>query len=70
MFTTKNEVVRGTNWIRQTLRDVWESKNLEGLCGIPWQMLGPELKLTKKVEVDKEGVGFSLLRIMVERTGG
>ena len=67
MFTTKNGVVRGTNWIRQTLRDVLESKNREGLCGIPWQMLGPELKLTKKVTFDKEGAAPPLPRLVVER---
>ena len=28
---------------------------LEGLCGTPWQMVAPELKLTKKVKADKLG---------------
>ena len=51
----RTELCETQNWIRQTMRDVWESKNWEGLCCIPWQMLGPELKLTKKVTVDKEG---------------
>ena len=46
---TKNGVVRGKNWTRQTLSDAWESTNWDGLCGTPWQMVAPELKLTKKV---------------------
>ena len=54
---TKNGVVRGKNWRRQTLSDAWESTNCEGLCGIPWQMVAPELKLMKKVTADKEGAG-------------
>ena len=29
LFMTKNEVVRGTCWTRQTLSDAWESKNIE-----------------------------------------
>ena len=32
-----------------------EPTNWERLCGTPWQMVAPELKLTKKVTVDKEG---------------
>ena len=54
---TKNGVVRGKSWTRQTLSDAWESTNWEGLCGTPWQMVAPELKLTKKVTADKEGEG-------------
>ena len=42
---TKNGVVRGKNWTRQTLSDAWESTNWEGLCDTPWQMVAPELKL-------------------------
>ena len=57
MCITKNGVVRGKSWTRQTLSDAWESMNWEGLCGIPWQMVAPELKLTKKVAADKEGAG-------------
>ena len=49
--------VRGKSWTRQTLSDAWESTNWEGLCVFPWQMLAPELKLTKKVKADKEGAG-------------
>ena len=52
---TKNGVVRGKSWTRQTPSDDWESTNWEGLCGTPWQMVAPELKLTKKVTADKEG---------------
>ena len=51
---------------RQTLSDAWESTNWEGMCGIPWQMVAPELKLTKKVTADKEGAGPPLPRIVKE----
>ena len=42
---------------KQTLSDAWESTNWEGLCGTPWQMVAPELELTKEVTGDKEGAG-------------
>ena len=42
-------------------------KTVEGLCGTPWQLVAPELKLAKKVTADKEGVGPLLPRIVVER---
>ena len=64
---TKNGVVRDKSWTRQELSDAWESTNWEGLCGTPWQMVAPELKLTKKVTADKEGAGTPLPRIEVER---
>ena len=67
MCITKNGVARGRSWTRQTLSDAWESTNWEGLCGIPWQMVAPELKLMKKVTGDKEGAGPLLPRIVVER---
>ena len=67
MCITSNGVVRGKSWTRQTLSDAWESTNWEGLCGTPWQMVAPELKLTKKVAADKEGAGPPLPRIVVER---
>ena len=52
---TKNGiVVPATNW--------------EGLCGTPWQMVAPELKLTKKVTADKEGAGPPLPRIVVGKS--
>ena len=54
---TKNGVVRGKSWTRQTLSDAWESMNWEGLCGTPWQMVTPKSKLTKKVTADEERVG-------------
>ena len=54
---TKNGVVRGKSWTRQTQSDAWQSTNWEGLCGTPWQMVAPELNLTKKVTADKEGAG-------------
>ena len=57
--------MRGKSWTRQTLSDAWESTNWEGVCGTPWQMVAPELKLTKKVTADKEGAGHP--RIVVER---
>ena len=46
LYLTKNGVVRGKSWTRHTLSDAWESTNGEGLCGIPCQMVVPELKLT------------------------
>ena len=64
---SKNGVVRGKSWTRQTLSDAWESTNWEGLCGTPWQMVVPEFKLTKKVTTDQEGAGPPLPRIVVER---
>ena len=57
---TKNGVVRGKSWTRQTLSDAWE-------CGTPWQMVASELKSTKKVTADKEGAGPPLPRIVFER---
>ena len=57
LCTTKKGVVRGKSWTRQTLSDAWESTNWEGLCGTPWQMVAPELKLMKKVTAGKEGAG-------------
>ena len=59
--------VRGKSWTRQTLIDAWESTDWKGLCGTPWQMVAPELKLTKEVTADKEGAGPPLPRIVVER---
>ena len=55
---TKDGVVRGKSWTRQTLSDAWDSTNWEGLCGTPWQTVAPELKLTEKVTADKEGAGW------------
>ena len=46
---TKNRVVRGKSWTRQTLSDAWESTNWDGLCGTPWQNGG------SRIEVDEEG---------------
>ena len=63
----KNGVVRSKSWTRQTLSDAWESTNWEGLCGTPWQMVAPEVKLTKKFTADKEVAGPPLPRIVVER---
>ena len=51
------EVCEAKKWTRQTLSDAWESTNCEGLCGTPWQMVAPEMKLTKKVTADREGTG-------------
>ena len=63
-------VVRGNSWTRQTLSDVWESTNCEGSCGTPWQMVAPELKLTKKVksQLTKKERDLPLPRIVAERT--
>ena len=62
----KNGVVRGKSWTRQTQSDAWESTNWEGFCGTPWQMVAPELELTKKVTADKEGARPPVPRIMVD----
>ena len=67
MSITKNGVVRGNSWTRQTLSDAWESTNWEGLFGTPWQKVAPELKLTKQVTAVKEGAAPPLPRIVVER---
>ena len=48
MCITKNGVAQGKSWTRQTLSDAWDATNWDG-CGTPWQMVAPELKLTKKV---------------------
>ena len=64
---TKSGVVQCKSWTRQTLSDARESRNWEGLCGTPWQMVAQELKLTKKVTADKEGAGPPLPRTVVER---
>ena len=53
LLYSENGVVRGKSWTRQTLSDAWESTNWEGLCGTLWQMVAPELKLTKKVTADR-----------------
>ena len=57
MCITKHGVVRGKSWTRQIPSDAWESTNWEGLCGTPWQMVAPELKLTKKVTAHKKRAG-------------
>ena len=49
-----------------TLSDASESTNWDGLCGTRWQMVAPELKLTKNVAADK-GAAPPLPRIVVER---
>ena len=67
MCITKNGFVRRGSWTRETLSDAWESTNWESLCGTPWQMVAPELKLTKKVIADKEGAGPPLPRIVFGR---
>ena len=66
-FCTKNGVVRGQSWTGQTLSDAWNARNWDGLCGIPWQMVALEMKLTK-ITCEKEGAGLSLPRIVAERT--
>ena len=52
---TKNGVVRGKSWTRQTLSDAWELAYWEGMCGTPWQIVAPESKLTKKVTAEDCG---------------
>ena len=53
---------RGKSWTRQTLSDVWDATNWEGLRGTPLQMLAPELKLTEKVTADTDGAGPSIAK--------
>ena len=65
---TKNGIVQGKSWTRQTLSDAWDATHWDGFCGTPWEMVAPELKLAKKVTADKEGAGPPLPRIVVERT--
>ena len=67
LCAAQNGVVRGKSWTRQTLSDAWESTNWEVLCGAPWQMVAPELKLTNKVTADKERAGPPMPRIVVGR---
>ena len=62
-----DEVVRGKSWTRLTLSVAWQTTNWEGLCGTPWQMDAPELKMMKKVTVDEEGTGPPFPNIVVER---
>ena len=65
---TKNGVVRGKSWTRQTVSDGLGISELgRPMCDTPWQMVAPELKLTKEVAADKEGAGPPLPRIVVER---
>ena len=59
---SKNGVVRGKSWTRQTASDARESTNWEGLCGTPWQMVAPELKLTKKVTADERRSGTPIAK--------
>ena len=59
---TKNGIVRGKSWKRQTLSGAWESTNWDGLCGTPWQMVASELKLTKKVAADKRRSGTPIAK--------
>ena len=64
---TKNGVVRGKSWRRQTPNDAWDATNWDGLCGTAWQMVVLELRLTKKVAADKEGAAPPLPMTVVER---
>ena len=59
--------MRGKSWTGQTLSDAWDATNWDNLCGTPWQMVAPEVRLTKKVTVDQEGAGPPLPRVTVER---
>ena len=65
---TKNGVVRGKSWTRQTLSDAWESTSWEGLCGSLWQMVAQEFRLTeKKSRLTKKERDPPLPRTVVER---
>ena len=48
LCVSKNRVVRGKSWTRETPSDAWESTNWEGLCGTPWQMVAPELTMKER----------------------
>ena len=43
MFYQERSCARQKNWTRQTLNDAWDATGI----GTPWQMVGPDLKLTK-----------------------
>ena len=64
---TKKGVIQGKSWTRQTLSDALDATNWDSLCGTPWHMVAPEVRLTKKVTADKEGAGLPLPRVVVER---
>ena len=58
LWITKNGVVRGKSWTRQTLSDAWDATNWDGLSGTPWQKVAPEVKRREpqrtKQELDLE----------------
>ena len=56
----KKAVMRDKSWKRQTSTDAWEPQAWEKLCGTPWQLIAPEIRLRKKVTADKGGAGHPL----------
>ena len=67
MCITKNGVVRGKSWTRQTLSDAWNATNCTACVARRGKWWAPDLKLTKKVTTDEEGAGPLLLRIVAEK---
>ena len=67
LCVTKKGVMRGKSWTRPKLNDAWDATNWESLCGTPCRMVALEVRLTKKVTVDKEGAGNPLPTVVVER---
>ena len=57
---------------RQTLSDAGESRNLDGVCGTPWQMemMAPELKLTKKGHSSQRRSGTSIAKDSGRKSAG
>ena len=67
LWITNNGVVRGNSLAKQPLNDAWDAANWDGLCGTLWQMVAPELTLTKKKYIKKKEAGLPLPRLAVER---
>ena len=57
----------GKSWKRQALTDALEPQACKKLCGTPWQLIAPEVRLQKKVTADKEGAGPPLPARIVGR---
>ena len=52
-------VVRGKDWNRLALTHAWAAEAWEKLCGTPWQLVPPEVRLRKKATADKKGATSS-----------
>ena len=64
---TEKGVMRGKSRTRRTLSDAWDATNWTAFVVTPWQLVAPEVRLTKKVTTDKEGAEPLLPRVIVER---